>query len=296
MAKKVKIGIVDTMFARVNMGALAIDEIKRHYPDVEIVRTTVPGIKDLPPECKKLLDSGCVSCMALGMVGGAPIDTICAHEASTGLISAKLMTNKHIIEVFVHENEAWDEKEFHSICENRARRHAHNAVLLAIEPEALIKNAGKGMRQGRENEGEIDLSKPRPLGLGIVVAEFNKEISGKMLEYALAQAKDEGASVERVIHVAGAFEVPLAAKKLLMDKKVDAVVTLGFVKKGETKHDKIISESAAQAIMALSLESRKPIGLGLITIADINQAKQRNEGYARRAVSAAVSLAKELRK
>ncbi len=143
--KKVKIGIVDTMFARVNMGALAIDEISRHYPDVEIVRTTVPGIKDLPPECKKLLDSGCEACMALGMVGGAPIDTICAHEASTGLIQAKLMTNKHIIEVFVHENEAWDEKEFHSICENRARStrlEAHRFWLVRITASVVPGVAG----------------------------------------------------------------------------------------------------------------------------------------------------------
>ena len=79
-----RLGIVDTMFSRVNMGEIAIDEIRKSYPDVEIVRKTVPGIKDLGVECKKLLDgngkqeTGCDSVLALGMVGGAPVDQVCA--------------------------------------------------------------------------------------------------------------------------------------------------------------------------------------------------------------------------
>ena len=54
---KIKIGIVDTMFSRMNMGAIAIDELKKNFPDVEYVRRTVPGIKDLPVECKRLLET-----------------------------------------------------------------------------------------------------------------------------------------------------------------------------------------------------------------------------------------------
>src|SRR5271157_2602936 len=111
-----KVGIVDTMFSRLNMGAIAIDELKAAYPDVAVERRTVPGIKDLAVECKRLLDSGCDSCLALGMVGGAPIDTQCGHEASLGIQQAKLLSGKHIIEVFVHENEAWSENEFLEIC------------------------------------------------------------------------------------------------------------------------------------------------------------------------------------
>jgi len=142
-----KLGIVDTMFARVDMGKMAIDEIKKNYPDVEIIRRTVPGVKDLPVECKNLLDEGCDSCMALGMVGGAPVDAVCAHEGSLGIQQAKLLTGKHIIEVFVHENEAWSGKEFFEICDNRTRKHAHNAVLLVKNPEKLVESAGKGVRQ-----------------------------------------------------------------------------------------------------------------------------------------------------
>ncbi len=295
--KKMKIGIVDTMFSRVNMGEIAIDEIKKDYQDVEIVRKTVPGVKDLPPECLNLLQKeNCDICMAFGMVGGAPVDLQCAHEASLGIMQAKLLTGKHIIEVFVHENEAWSEKEFYSICENRIRKHAHNAVLLVTKPEELVKRAGMGIRQGKDDEGAIDAAKTKQTTLGFVVGEFNREFADKMLDFALDEAKKIGAGVGTIMLVPGAFEIPLAVKKLLWDKRIDAVVTLGYVKKGETRHDKIVAENAAREIMKLSLESRKPVTLGMITLADAAQAEERKEGYARRAVRAAVKMIKELRK
>ncbi|MFH1221795.1 MAG: riboflavin synthase, partial [Candidatus Micrarchaeota archaeon] len=179
-----KLAIVDTMFSRVNMGEIALDELKKTHAAVEIIRKTVPGVKDLPVECKKLLDSGCDVALALGMVGGAPVDAVCAHEASLGIQQAKLMTNKHIVEVFVHENEAWSEAEFFSICDNRVRKHAHNAVDLVLYPEKLIADAGKGVRQGKENEGEIVPEAERKTRLGIVVATFNSELTEEMLKMA----------------------------------------------------------------------------------------------------------------
>lgn len=292
----VKVGVVDTMFARVNMGEMAIDEIRKNYPDVEVVRSTVPGVKDLPPECRKLLDSGCGICMALGMVGGAPVDLQCAHEASLGIMQAKLLTNRHIIEVFVHESEAWSGKEFYSICENRVRKHAHNAVLLVANPAELVKRAGMGVRQGKENEGAIEPAKEKPVAVGIVVSEFNKKFADEMLECALAGAENENAEVHSVLRVPGVFEIPLAVKKLLYEKRIDAIVTLGYVEKGETGHDRIVAENAAREIMKLSLENRKPVALGIITVADAKQAEERKRDYAERAVRAAVKMASELRK
>ena len=65
-----KVGIADTTFSRVNMGAIAIDELKKHA-SVAIERVTVPGIKDLPAACKKLIDQKqCDIVIALGMPGG----------------------------------------------------------------------------------------------------------------------------------------------------------------------------------------------------------------------------------
>lgn len=298
--KSVRIGVVDTTFSRVNMGAIALDEfskLKTENRILELVRRTVPGIKDLAVECKKLLDDGCNTVLALGMVGGAPIDTQCAHEASIGIQQAKLLTNKHIIEVFVHENESWSEREFLEICENRIRKHAANAVLLVENPNALVENAGKGVRQGKEDEGTIGDTADQPIILGIVVASFNEDIAVEMAKTAKETAEESGATILEVIEVPGAFDVPLAVKKLLLNKKIDAVATLGAIIKGETAHDELIAKSTANNLSELSLEYNKPVTLGIIgPDADEDAADERKEEYAERAVNAAISLAKKLRR
>ncbi|KQC02953.1 MAG: riboflavin synthase [Methanoculleus sp. SDB] len=148
-----KIGVADTTFSRVNMGAVAVDELKRHA-SIAIERSTVPGIKDLPVACKKLLEERrCDLVMALGMPGGKEKDRLCAHEASQGLILCQLMTNRHIIEVFVHEDEAADDAELAWLAEQRTREHAVNAVKLLTRPGDLIKDAGTGQRQGFPDAG-----------------------------------------------------------------------------------------------------------------------------------------------
>jgi len=97
----------------------------------------------------------CDIIMALGMPGGKQIDKQCAHEASSGLIQVQLITNTHIIEVFVHEDEAKDEKELKWLANRRAREHAVNIYRLLFKPEELTKNAGKGMREGFEDAGPL---------------------------------------------------------------------------------------------------------------------------------------------
>lgn len=147
-----RIGIADTTFARVNMGKFAIDELKKHG-SVVIERYTVPGVKDLPVACKKLFEEyKCDICMALGMPGGKEKDRMCAHEASTGLIQCQLMTNRHIIEVFVHEDEAADDSELAWLAEQRAREHAVNVIKL-MRPGTLEREAGSGQRQGFSDAG-----------------------------------------------------------------------------------------------------------------------------------------------
>jgi riboflavin synthase len=148
-----KIGIADTTFARFDMGKAAIDELRKNC-SAQIVRYTVPGIKDLPVACKKLFDEQhCDIVMALGMPGSKPVDKTCAHEASMGIIICQLMVNKHIIEVFVHEDEAKDERELAALMDRRAREHALNVVKLLFKPRMLEKEAGTGQRQGYEDVG-----------------------------------------------------------------------------------------------------------------------------------------------
>jgi riboflavin synthase len=151
-----RIGVLDTTFARVDMGGFAIDELKRTGTGFKVERRTVPGIKDLPVAAKRLIEEAeCDIVIALGMPGKEQIDKVCAHEASTGLIQVQLLTNRHVIEVFVHEDEAKDAKELTWLAERRAREHAVNAFDLVFRPERLVKNAGKGLRQGYEDVGPI---------------------------------------------------------------------------------------------------------------------------------------------
>ncbi len=291
-----KIAIVDTMFSRVNMGEIAIDEIKKNYKDVEIVRKTVPGFKDLAIECKLLLEKEeCDIAMALGMAGGAPIDVQCAHEASMAIMQTKLLTNKHIIEVFVFENEAWNENELLEIFDNRIREHCHNAVLLIKNPKKLIDSAGTGRRQGKPDEGT--LKEKEKIRISIVVSEFNREITDKMLSSAKEEIEKQDAELIEILKVPGVYDIPLAAKKLLIFKENDGVVALGAVIKGDTKHDEVITQSTATALTSLSLQFNKPITLGIIGPgATWEQAEHRIESYAKNAVQSAIRLVKKLRR
>lgn len=150
-----KIGIADTTFARYDMGAAAIDELKKNAL-VKIERYTVPGIKDLPVASKKLIEEkGCEIVMALGMPGPKDIDKQCAHEASTGIITAQLLTSKHIIEVFVPEDEVEDEKELAWLADRRAREHAQNVIKLLFKPDELAREAGMGKREGFDDAGPL---------------------------------------------------------------------------------------------------------------------------------------------
>jgi riboflavin synthase len=139
------------------MGGCAINELKKQGTGFRIERYTVPGIKDLPVACKKLFEEeDCDIVMALGMPGPKAIDKQCAHEASSGLIQVQLLTNRHIIEVFVHEDEAKDDKELRWLADRRSREHAENTYNLLFKPDIMTKKAGKGLREGFEDTGPID--------------------------------------------------------------------------------------------------------------------------------------------
>ncbi len=133
--------------------------------------------------------------------------------------------------------------------------------------------------------------------LGIVVSEFNYDVTYLMLQKALNHADFLGAKVKVVVKVPGSFDMPLAVKKLLLRDDVDGVVTLGAVIQGETKHDEVVAHQVARRIMDLSLEYDKPVTLGIIGPgASRMQALERVEEYARRAVEAAVKLVRRMRK
>jgi 6,7-dimethyl-8-ribityllumazine synthase len=99
--------------------------------------------------------------------------------------------------------------------------------------------------------------------IGVVVSEFNFDITSMMLERAKAHAQFLEVDVTKVMTVPGVFDMPLAVKKLCEDKSIDGVVTLGCVIEGETDHDQIIMQNAARKIADLSVEYGKPVALGI---------------------------------
>jgi riboflavin synthase len=148
------IGIADTTFARVNMYNSVMDELSKTGTGFRTMHYTVPGIKDLPVASLILFNSGCDIVIACGMPGRKPIDKISSQVASTGLMEVQLKVSKHIIEVFVHEDEANDDEELVWLCDQRAREHAVNAYNLLFNSDKLKMQAGKGLRQGYADAGE----------------------------------------------------------------------------------------------------------------------------------------------
>jgi len=132
--------------------------------------------------------------------------------------------------------------------------------------------------------------------LGIVVSEFNYDVTYLMLQRALNHAKFLGSEVKIVVKVPGTYDMPVIVKELLKREDIDAVVTLGAVIKGETKHDEIVATQTSRKLMDLAVEFEKPVTLGIIGPgATHEQAVERIEEYAVRAVEAAVKLGRRLR-
>lgn len=131
--------------------------------------------------------------------------------------------------------------------------------------------------------------------LAIVVAEFNYDITEMMLRKALSHAEFLGAEVRYVFKVPGVFDAPYAVAELLRRDDVDAVAVIGAVVKGETRHDELVAHQAARKMLDLGIEHGKPVALGVIGPgATRMQAQARIEEYARRAVEAAIKMAKRM--
>lgn len=150
-----KYGIVDTTFSRVDMGKYAYETIRKEDPDGEIARYTVPGIKDMPMGATKLFEQGCEGVITLGWVGKTKLDKYSYLATSIGLIQAQLLSKKHIMDVTVHEDEV-EERQLFSLARDRATKHAANLVKLVRDGgNSLSSMAGKGLRQGYNNAGQI---------------------------------------------------------------------------------------------------------------------------------------------
>ena len=109
----------------------------------------------------------------------------------------------------------------------------------------------------------------------IIVADYYKDIASNLLNSAKLYLKNKSSLSINLIRVPGVFEIPVTISKNI--KKYDAFISLGCVIKGETPHFDFISKSTTNAIMNLSISSKKPIGNGIITCLNMKQAKARGK-------------------
>ena len=129
---------------------------------------------------------------------------------------------------------------------------------------------------------------------GIVVSEFNSQISEALLEACLKGFKEQGIKPD-VFKVPGALEIPLKAKDYIEQKYPGAVVALGCIVKGETDHYETISRMCGQGVMDVMLKTHTPIIFEVLMMDDIKKAKTRiQKGY--EAAFTAVHMSKLIRK
>lgn len=123
-------------------------------------------------------------------------------------------------------------------------------------------------------DGELNA---RGLRVGIVAAQFNNFIVDKLVDGAVDALLKHGAEPGEIeiVKVPGAFEMPLALKKMALARRYDALVALGCVIRGATPHFDYVAGEASRGVAQLSLTHDIPIGFGVLTVDTIEQAIER---------------------
>ena len=133
--------------------------------------------------------------------------------------------------------------------------------------------------------------------IAIVYSEFNEKVTTRMLSIAQEKAELLKLNIKYTYKVPGVYDMPLIVDILLQKKDVDAVVTLGAIIKGQTKHDEVIANSTVKSLTELSIKYQKPVSLGIS-----GPGMQERQAYARirpvaeRAIEAVVKISKVLKR
>jgi 6,7-dimethyl-8-ribityllumazine synthase len=133
-------------------------------------------------------------------------------------------------------------------------------------------------------EGTVDA---RGMKMGVIVSRFTNFITVKLLEGAMEGLKSHGGADDdlTVIHVPGAFEIPMVAARMAASGKFDALVCLGAVIRGDTPHFEYVCDAVTHGISKAVWEYRIPISFGVLTTDNVQQAMERsgvkdaNKGY-----------------
>jgi 6,7-dimethyl-8-ribityllumazine synthase len=129
------------------------------------------------------------------------------------------------------------------------------------------------------------------LKIGVVVSTYYDDITGRMLAGALQTLKEWNVAEKNVsvVRVSGSFEITYGCLSLLKRKKYDAIITIGCIIKGETKHDEYIAHAVAQGIVQMMVAYKTPISFGVLTTNDLPQAITRSTGKDNKGTEAALA-------
>ncbi|WP_376794923.1 6,7-dimethyl-8-ribityllumazine synthase [Thermogemmatispora sp.] len=135
------------------------------------------------------------------------------------------------------------------------------------------------------------------LRIALAVARYHPQITGAMQEKARRSLVAHGVAEEdiEIWHAPGSFELPILAQALAASRRYDAIICLGCVMKGETRHDVLVGDAAAQGIQRVALESGLPVIFGVICASNRLQAQARIPRASECAL-AAIDLASTLRR
>jgi len=133
------------------------------------------------------------------------------------------------------------------------------------------------------------------LKLGLVVADFNSEVTAPMAERAQERAQALGVAISHLVHVPGVFDMPAVIAKLLDRAEVDALVLVGAVIKGDTLHDEVIMHAIAGTAAQMAGERGKPVALAITGPGMTDEQAAARIDYAARAVEAALKTFTVLR-
>ncbi len=131
--------------------------------------------------------------------------------------------------------------------------------------------------------------------IGIVVSDWNDEITSNLLKGAIETLLQHDTDEKDILveHVPGAYELPFGAKALIDRKKFDAIICLGCIIQGETRHFDFIADAVANGIMRVSLDEEIPVVFGVLTTNNIEQARERSGGrLGNKGVEAAITALK----
>jgi 6,7-dimethyl-8-ribityllumazine synthase len=135
--------------------------------------------------------------------------------------------------------------------------------------------------------------------VGIVVAEWNREITDAMAQGAIDALREHGVEEENIdlVHVPGSFELTTGADLMLRNKKrLDAVICIGCVIQGETRHFDFICEAVSQGLTNVALKHEKPVIFSVLTTNNMEQAQDRAGGkHGNKGVEGAITALKMIK-